>query len=547
MISSESGQDGESVTFLGEFSKKLATNTFFNVLGRFWSFFVTILLTPYILSSLGERNYGIWAAFTVFIGSSNLLDLGLGSSFIKFISAYHAHEDYERINRSIFSGFAFYGIFGVVLIAAGIVIREPLLAFFRIGDATQAYVIALFACAIQSVGAMVLSVFKGIQRMDKANSIEMKMLGLSGVGTVLFLYFGYGLTGLALNALICSGVTLFVSWAAVRRVVPRISLGYHFDRHLLKEMFSYGAKIQISQFGALVGFHSPKFVILRFLGPVAVSAYDLSSRLASYMRAIPLMMISALIPATSELGARNDRARILKAYMLASKYVAMVTIAIIALTVLESESVVRLWLGDGHSQLILLVQILAVGYGVNILGGAASQTGAGVGRPEFDMRSSVWLAVLSPAFALVLVPRFQVQGVAVGTSLALFTAAVILLWTFHRNYVETPFWETLREIYARPLVAGILANLAVTGFHGLVPSIGQLELFQFALMGYNMARFLILSKIILDFAVFAPVYVVLLIALRQVTAMDWKNFVGLMTFGSEFLRHPLRERVKIYR
>src|SRR2546430_1934977 len=116
MKSSEPGQgSSDSVTFLGEFSKKLATNTFFNVLGRFWSFFVTILLTPYILSSLGERNYGIWAAFCVFIGSSNLLDLGLGSSFVKFISAYHAHDDYERINKSIFSGFVFYGLFGCAL------------------------------------------------------------------------------------------------------------------------------------------------------------------------------------------------------------------------------------------------------------------------------------------------------------------------------------------------------------------------------------------------------------------------------------------------
>src|SRR6185295_8945066 len=99
---------------------------------------------------------------------------------------------------------------------------------------------------------------------------------------------------------------------------------------------------------------------------------------------------------------------------------------------------VRLWLGNGHSQLVLLVQILAVGYGVNILGGSASQTGAGVGRPEFDMRSAVLLAVLSPLFALVLVQWFQVPGVAIGTSLALISAAAILLWTFHRNYVETP-------------------------------------------------------------------------------------------------------------
>src|SRR6187402_678608 len=125
----ESGKNVGSVTFLGEFSKKLATNTFFNVLGRFWSFFVTILLTPYILHSLGERDYGVWAAFTVFIGSSNLLDLGLGSSFLKFISAYYAQEDYEKINKAIFSGIIFYGMFGVVLIGAGWLFRVPLLEF----------------------------------------------------------------------------------------------------------------------------------------------------------------------------------------------------------------------------------------------------------------------------------------------------------------------------------------------------------------------------------------------------------------------------------
>jgi hypothetical protein len=96
---------------------------------------------------------------------------------------------------------------------------------------------------------------------------------------------------------------------------------------------------------------------------------------------------------------------------------------------------------------------------------------------------------------------------------------------------------TLREIYACPLIAGIVANLAVGGFHRVFPE----------LLGFHMSRVLILSKALLDLAVLAPVYAVLLIALRQVTATDWKNFVGFTAFGSEFLRHPLRERVKIYR
>ena len=539
MTSSDSGQSGESVTFLGDFSKKLATNTFFNVLGRFWSFFVTLLLTPYIFRHLGLRDYGIWASFSVFIGTANLLDLGLGSSFIKFVSAYYTDGNYKKINTAIFSGFVFYGLFGVAMIGVGLAIERPVLGFFGIAESYQAYRFALIACAVQGIGAMILSVFRGLQRMDKANTIEMWMLAVTGVGTVISIETGHGLTGLTLNALICSGVTLFVAWAAVRRAAPQISLGFHFDGQLLREMFGYGAKIQVSQFGALIGFSSPRFIILKCLGPGAVSFYELSSRLASYMRAIPMMMISALIPATSELGVRNDRARILKTYLLASKYVALVTISLVAVTVLEAGSLMKLWLGLPYVQegQAVILQILAIGFGVNILGGVASQTGAGIGRPEFDMRGCVLLAILSPTLALVLVFSFGVPGVAAGTSLALIGAALYLLSTFHRNYVGTSMWSMLQEIHLRPIIAGILANLAVIGFHRAFPTVSQLE----------QARFLIPIKIFLDMAIFSPVYVVLLVALRQLTAMDWKNLLGLMAFGSEFLRHPLRERVKIYR
>jgi len=119
----------------------------------------------------------------------------------------------------------------------------------------------------------------------------------------------------------------------------------------------------------------------------------------------------------------------------------------------------------------------------------------------------------------------------------LIIAALYLLVTFHRNYVENSFVGVLREIYLRPIAAGVLANLAVAGFHHLVPRV----------LGLESTRYLIPLKMAADFAIFAPIYVVLLVALRQVTAIDWKNFLGLVSFGFEFLRHPFRERVKIYR
>src|SRR4029079_2823329 len=118
--------------FLGEFSKKLVTNTFFNVLGRSWSFVVTLLLTPYILHRLPLGDFGVWVLLGVFTTSFNLLDLGLGSSFVKYISAYHTHQDYDRINEVLFSGLIFYSIFGVFLTVTGLLLERPLFAWFNI-------------------------------------------------------------------------------------------------------------------------------------------------------------------------------------------------------------------------------------------------------------------------------------------------------------------------------------------------------------------------------------------------------------------------------
>src|SRR5438045_2818860 len=84
MTDSISGQ-GESITFLGGFSQRLVTNTFFNFVGRCWNFLVALLLTPYILGRLNVHEFGVWVLLTIFTSSFNLLDLGLGAAFVKHI------------------------------------------------------------------------------------------------------------------------------------------------------------------------------------------------------------------------------------------------------------------------------------------------------------------------------------------------------------------------------------------------------------------------------------------------------------------------------
>src|SRR6266850_199588 len=525
------------VTFLGDFSKKFVTNTFFNVLGRSFNFLTNLFLTPYILSRLGVGDFGVWVLLTIFIYSFNLLDLGLGFSFVKYISAYHTHQDYDRINKVIFSGLAFYGLLGILGIAVGLLIQGPLLALFRISHAADVYLLILVTCAVTNIGAMFLSVFKGIQRMDKQNSLEITMSVLNVIGTVVFLEAGFGIFGLAVNALVSAFLAVCITFVTLKRVMPQFSLGWNFDSKLLREMFSYGFKISVSRLGNLICFQTDKLIVSHVLGLAAVSFYEVGARLTSFMRAVPLVMLSALIPATSELGARQDREKILRTYLIISKYVAMLTVAAVAFLVVNAGSLIRLWLGSNFDQSAVLVQILAIGYGVNVLGGVSSQIGAGVGRPEFDMRSTILLSISNPILSFLLVRKFGAPGAALGTSLSLSLAAMYLLFLFHRDYMGGSLGTVFRGIYIRPILSGILAGLAVRGFHYLVPAVTAL----------SQERLLVPLKLAADCAIFVPAYIVLLVALRQVSIIDWNNFRWLVAFSFEFLRHPFRERVKVYR
>ena len=134
-----------NVTFLGEFSKKLVANTFFNFLGRCWSFILTLLLTPFILSHLDVHDFGTWVLMTIFISAFNpgqvpLFDLG--GVFMKYISEYYTYEDFEGINRVLTCGLFFYSVFGIGLISIGLLLERPLFHLLHISDsAAGAYLL----------------------------------------------------------------------------------------------------------------------------------------------------------------------------------------------------------------------------------------------------------------------------------------------------------------------------------------------------------------------------------------------------------------------
>ena len=86
----------------------------------------TLLYTPYLISTLGQSEYGIYTLVLSATTYLTLLDLGVGNSIIRYVSKYRATGEYEEQRRFLGVATIYYGIIAVVVLALGFV----LIAFF---------------------------------------------------------------------------------------------------------------------------------------------------------------------------------------------------------------------------------------------------------------------------------------------------------------------------------------------------------------------------------------------------------------------------------
>jgi O-antigen/teichoic acid export membrane protein len=78
----------------------LIRNIVSNWLGFAVQVAVAFFLTPFVLHSLGDARYGIWALVTGLTGYYGLLDLGFRSGITQYLTRHLATRDFEAMNRT---------------------------------------------------------------------------------------------------------------------------------------------------------------------------------------------------------------------------------------------------------------------------------------------------------------------------------------------------------------------------------------------------------------------------------------------------------------
>lgn len=428
--------------------KTIARNTAFNAGGRLWEAVVNLGLTAYIVPRVGLAAYGIWALVGLFTSYFTLLDLGMGSGFSKYIAQYAAKKDTRGLSSIVSTGFFFYLALGVLMVGLGwpcidglirgvirlATILHPGIRFDGANADTVAQVRFLLRWGlVLYAGSTPVAAFSaiqsGLQRMGVTNAISIASSLIKVAATVFFLERGDGVYGL----LYANGV-VFVFFAvacaaAAFWLAPhlRVSPG-RITRRAFSELFSFGWRTQVSKLSNLILFQTDKAVVFAAYGSLGlVGVYRIGEELSSKMRQAPALLLSAIVPAASDLDAHGDDDRLRRLYVLSSKYVAALTVPLVAYLAGSAGAILRTWMGDVEDldTAAWVMRILVAGYLANVIPGAGVSVALGKGRPDVQMKAGLIATAANIGFTLALLATVGFYGIPLGTAVAM---AISCLW-----------------------------------------------------------------------------------------------------------------------
>ncbi len=435
-----------------------------------------LFLMPFTVRHLGTSEYGLWMLVASFTYYFQLLDLGYGSGLVRHITEADTRGDVAGVNRVLSTFVVVYGALGAL--AAGGVLAITLFVIphfpnLRPDEVSRAQLLLIIMGVRIAVG-FPMTVFGAVttsrQRFALNNSVAIAVAIANALVTYLVLVAGHGLVPLV-AATSAIGIVSYAAygWTA-RRAFPQMHIRPSlFDRRIVREVTAFSVYLFLIDVAIQIGFNLDNIIVGGFLGTAAVGVYAVSLRLADYQRQLCVQFNSLLFPVIVRLGAARQR-EVLRDILVEGTRIALVLVGGITVCLIGfGEPLIRAWMGPGFEGAIAPLYVLAI-TGVVLVGqGPLGNLLLGTGRHRLVAMAALLEALCNLALSLVLIRRFGLIGVAVGTAVPVVVANLFVLLPIACREAGVRTGAFLTKVALAPLVGAVPATLTCIALRHLAP------------------------------------------------------------------------------
>ncbi len=425
----------------------------------------TLLLTPFILRTLGQAEYGVYKLSLSITAYLLLLDLGVGNAVTKYISSFRVKNDVEQARKFLGVATAFYFLVALVSIACGIAIILVFPYAFNKGLTENEVSLAqhLLSITIANV-AVTLSttafnnVIIAYERFDISKGAAIIGIIFRVVLTFLLLKIGYGSISIVSVNL---GVTIitrgFYTWYVINKI--RLTPLFHgIEWPFIKEIVLYSSLILLQMVATQINATVDQILMGTIVPSSAVilAVYGVGTQITQYFQSIGSAFSGVLMPGIVKLVEQNDNPSAIMDEMVRLGRIIFLILALIwGCFLVCGEEFILLWAGKENGDAYFVAIILMTAYLFTLTEAVGTQVLWAKNEHREQSYLKLGIVLLNIILTVLLIRWKPLLGATIGTFISLALGDILVM-----NVIFSAKLKLNMLVYYLRLFKGILPSLA---------------------------------------------------------------------------------------
>lgn len=411
-------------------------NTGWNIGGGIALLILQLITIPYIISKLGDTQYGIWSLANILLAYFFFLDIGISTACVKYLSEKYNKATPAEINTIFWTALFTTVILGIIASCIMFIISPYIIKrFFLIPDELLNLSIAVlricsFCLFLTFISGIIKSIPFSLKRFDTINKIQFTTSSILTIGTVLALYYGYGLIQIAELSIFTQLLSIILFSIAAYKIEPRLVYVVP-QKNITIKLIKYGSFVFTDNIISPILMHLEKLFIGMFISASMITYYIIPHNLLMRLWLISTGFSTALFPTLSEISYNKNNILISYTVNRAVKLVSAIIGLILLSLFVFADLFLKLWLNESFAlSSANVLRVLCIGFWINLISHIIFTFFRAANKPHLPAIFHIIEVIIYIPLAYWLISEYNIIGAAIAWFIRVLIDFILLIISY---------------------------------------------------------------------------------------------------------------------
>lgn len=415
---------------------------------------VQLLYTPFLISKLGQSEYGLYSLIASVIGYLTVLDLGFGNAIIVYTAKYRAQEKYEDEKKLHGMFRVIFSIIGIIAALIGIVLFLNVNNLFgktmtvvELNEARIMMLILSFNLFITFQFSIYSSIISAYEKFTYQKIMAIVNTLLKPAFMIPLLFLGYKAIAMTVVITIVNIIILLSNYIFCKKKLNINIKFIGFDRKLFKTILGYSIWIFLGVVVDKVNWSVDQFVLGSVVGTVAVSIYSTASTLNTLFINLSTAISGVMLPKMSKMVAtKASDEEITNEFIKVGRIQYLIVFLMASGLVLFGKEFIIAWVGKEFETSYYVALILILPLCIPLIQNLGLSIMQAKNKFRFRTISMAIMSVFNIILSIFLAKKYGPIGSAIGTAISLIIVNIIVMNLYYYKEIKINIIKFWKEI-----------------------------------------------------------------------------------------------------